>query len=137
MKPHAVYDANVIVSAILKPGSIPASLVALAMQGGVQLFLTREILAEYWEVLKRPAFGFEAAAVETFLSELENAAVTVSPTKRVTSALDEADNRFLECAEEARAQFVVTGNKKDFPFAQYGGAKIVSPTEFAALLIEE
>jgi putative PIN family toxin of toxin-antitoxin system len=133
MTPHAVY--NVIVSAILKPGSIPASLVALAMQGAVQLFVTREILAEYQEVLKRPAFGFEAATVETFLSELENAAVTVYP--QVTSAQDEADNRFLECAEEARAQFVVTGNKKDFPFAEYGGAKIVSPAEFAALLIEE
>jgi putative PIN family toxin of toxin-antitoxin system len=83
------------------------------MQGAVQLFVTREILAEYREVLKRPAFGFEVATIETFLSELENAAVTVYPTTRVTSALDEADNRFLECAEEARAQFVVTGNKKE------------------------
>jgi predicted nucleic acid-binding protein len=45
-----VYDTNVIVSAILKPGSIPASLVALAMEGAVKLFLTPEILEEYREV---------------------------------------------------------------------------------------
>lgn len=66
MTPHAVYDTNVIVSAILKPGSLPASLVALAMQGAVKLFLTREILEEYEEVLKRPAFGFDAGVVDTF-----------------------------------------------------------------------
>jgi hypothetical protein len=35
-----VYDTNVIVSATLKPESIPASLVALAMEGSVRLFLT-------------------------------------------------------------------------------------------------
>ena len=62
MSPHAVYDTNVIVSAILKPGRIPASLVALAMEGSVKLFITPEILAEYREVLKRPAFGFEPSA---------------------------------------------------------------------------
>lgn len=58
MTPHVVYDTNVIVSAILKPGSIPASLVALAMEGSVRLFLTHEILEEYKDVLKRPTFGF-------------------------------------------------------------------------------
>ena len=47
MKPQAVYDTNVIVSAILKPGSIPASLVSLAMRGEVQLFLSPALLAEY------------------------------------------------------------------------------------------
>lgn len=54
-----------------------------------------------------------------------------------TSALDEPDNRFLECAEEAKANYIVTGNKKDFPFAEYMGSTIVSPAEFAAILIEE
>ena len=58
MKPQAVYDTNVIVSAILKAGSIPASLVSLVMQGTVLLFLSPALLAEYTEVLKRPVFGF-------------------------------------------------------------------------------
>ena len=136
MTPHAVYDTNVIVSAILKPGSISASLVALAIQGAVKLFLTREVLEEYEEVLKRPKFSFDPGTVDTFLSELEKAAVMVYPTKRATGALDEPDNRLLECAEEGRAGYIVTGNKKDFPFEQYSGAKIVSPAEFAAILIE-
>jgi putative PIN family toxin of toxin-antitoxin system len=130
-----VYDTNVIVSAILKPGSTPASLVALAMEGAVRLFLTQEILEEYREVLKRPKFGFDSNTVDTFLNDLEKACQMVYPTKRVRRALDEPDNRFLECAKVAKAHYLVTGNKKHFPFPEFKGTKIVSPAEFAALLI--
>ena len=129
-----VYDTNVIVSAILKPGSIPASLVGLALEGSVKLFLTPEILKEYREVLKRPKFAFDPSSVDTFLHDLEKAAVMVYPTKRVRRALDEPDNRFLECAKAAKAHYLVTGNKKHFPFPEFKGTKIVSPAEFAARL---
>jgi uncharacterized protein len=100
-----VYDTNVIVSAILKPGSIPASLVGLAMEGSVSLFLTQEILEEYREVLRRPKFGFDPSAVDAFLNDLEKACQMVYPTKQVRSALDEPDNRFLECAKAAKAHY--------------------------------
>jgi predicted nucleic acid-binding protein len=63
MTPTGVYDTNVIVSAILKPGSIPASLVALVMEGSVRLILSPEISEEYREVLKRLKFGFDPSAV--------------------------------------------------------------------------
>ena len=129
-----VYDTNVIVSAILKPGSIPASLVGLAMEGSVKLFLTPEILEEYREVLKRPKFAFDPSSVDAFLQDIEKAAGMVYPTKRVRCALDEPDNRFLECAKAAKAHYLVTGNKKHFPFPEFKGTKIVSPAEFAALL---
>ena len=90
-----VYDTNVIVSATLKPESIPASLVGLAMEGSVKLFLTPEILEEYREVLKRPKFAFDPSSVDAFLQDIEKAAGMVYPTKRVRRALDEPDNRFL------------------------------------------
>jgi uncharacterized protein len=94
MTPTGVYDTNVIVSAILKPGSIPASLVALAMRGVVRLFLSPAILEEYREVLKRPKFGFDPSAVDIFLQDIEKAAIMVYPTKRVRRALDEPDKPY-------------------------------------------
>ena len=119
MTPTGVYDTNVIVSAILKPGSIPASLVGLAMGGPVKLFLTHAVLEEYREVLKRPKFGFDPSSVDAFLQDIEKACQMVYPTKRVRSALDEPDNRFLECAKATKAHYLVTGNKKHFPFSQF------------------
>ncbi len=41
-----VYDTNVVVSAALKSGSIPASLVALALSKQVRLFLSPPIVEE-------------------------------------------------------------------------------------------
>jgi uncharacterized protein len=101
----------------------------------VRLILSPAILEEYREVLKRPKFGFDPSAIDAFLHDLEKAAVMVYPTKRVRNDLDEPDNRFLECAKAAKANYLVTGNKKHFPFPEFKGTKIVSPAEFAALLI--
>ena len=85
MTPKVVYDTNVVVSAALKPGSLPASLVALAIQKQVRLFLSPAIVEEYTEVLKRPTFPFDPKMVETFLRDLKRAAVVVHPTTRVTA----------------------------------------------------
>jgi hypothetical protein len=61
---RVVYETNVIVSAALKPGGLPASLVALAMAKAVRLFLSPAILEEYDAVLKRPKFRLDPKAVE-------------------------------------------------------------------------
>ena len=129
-----VYDTNIIVSAALKPGSIPASLVALAIARHVRLFLSPAIFEEYREVLKRPKFGFNPRTVDAFLRDLTRAATTVRPTQRMTSVPDEPDNRFLECAQKARADYLVTGNKRHFPFPEFEGTRIVSPAEFARVV---
>ena len=129
-----VYDTNVVVSAALKPGSLPASLVALAIAKKVKLFLSPAILKEYTDVLKRPKFGLDPATVKAILRDVRKGAMLVRPSRRVRRAPDEPDNRFLECASAARADYLVTGNKKQFPFPECEGTKIVSPAEFAHLL---
>lgn len=54
---RVVYDTNVIVSAVLKSGSLPAALLTLALQGRVTLCVSPAVLDEYREVLHRPKFG--------------------------------------------------------------------------------
>src|ERR687895_629561 len=120
-----IYDTNGMFPAIPNPDAIPASLVGLATEGSVKLFLTPEILEEYREVLKRPKFAFDPSSVDAFLQDIEKAAGMVYPTKRVRRALDEPDNRFLECAKAAKAHYLVTGNKKHFPFPEFKGTKSV------------
>jgi len=75
-------------------------------------------------------------AVAAFLQDLIRAATIVYPTRRISAALDEDDNRFLECVRQARADYLVTGNTRHFPFAAFEGTQIVSPAEFARLLME-
>jgi len=137
MTPRVVYDTNVVVSATLKAGSIPASLVALALNRRVRLCLSPVILDEYETVLKRPKFGFDAHTVDAFLRDLRMVAAIVSPTKQIHAVPHEPDNRFLECAQAARAQYLVTGNKKHFPFSAFGETRVVSPSEFARIVTKQ
>lgn len=95
MTPRVVYDTNVVVSATLKAGSIPASLVTLTLDRRVRLCLSPIIFAEYEAVLKRPKFAFDAYVVDAFLRDLRRVAVMVFPAKHVHVAPHEPDNRFL------------------------------------------
>lgn len=133
---RAVYDTNIIVSALLKPKSLPASLVALGNARAVQVYLSPLVLAEYDEVLRRPRFGFLPAFVDRFIGEITAAAVMVDPAERLTAATDEPDNRFLECALAARADYLVTGNLRHFPAPEFEGIRIVSPVTFAEVVAE-
>jgi predicted nucleic acid-binding protein len=60
----------------------------------------------------------------------------VRPGRRLTEAQDEADNRFLECAVAAGADFIVTGNAKHFP-VRFENIRIVTPREFVGLILPE
>lgn len=135
MTPTAIYDTNVVVSATLKPGSIPAALIAFVMERQVRLFLSPEILKEYTDVLYRPKFRLSPRRVTQFLHDLTTAATTVTPTSLVTRAPDDDDNRFLECARATHAGYLVTGNKRHFPFPEFEGTRIVSPAEFMRIMM--
>ena len=136
MTPRVVYDTNVVVSALLKENSDPALLIRLALNGSILPCLSQPELEEYEEVLKRPKFSFHPGTVNQFLRDLRKWALVVAPSRRVHVALDEADNRFLECARSARAKYLVTGNRKHFPFASFGKTQIVSPAELIGILTE-
>jgi predicted nucleic acid-binding protein len=118
----------------LKPGSIAASLVALTIGKGLRLFLSPAILEGYTEGF--PKFGSDPHAIEAFLRELKRAPTMVHPTQRITNAPDEPDNRFLECAQAARADYLVTGNTKHFPLPAFEGTRIVTPAALARTVAE-
>ena len=133
----AVYDTNVIVSATLKARSIPAFVVALAMRQQVQLYVSEPIWNEYDAAHYRAKFRLDPEAVALFPKELQQSATVVVPTQRLTAAVQESDNRFLECAATARATYIVTGNTRHFPSREFEGTRIVSPAEFARCVTEQ
>ena len=110
-----VLDTNVVVSANLNPEGCEALVMALALNRKVRCFVSRPILGEYERVLLYPRLKFDAREVARFLAILRKSARMVTPARTITESVAEADNRFLECAEAAHAEFLVTGNKRHFP----------------------
>jgi putative PIN family toxin of toxin-antitoxin system len=112
---RVVLDTNVVVSALLNPRGKEASLLRIALAGGVAFYLTEPIFVELKTVLERPHFKFNHNNIAMLLNDIRSFGVFVTPSGPVTASSDEPDNRFLECAEAAKAHYVVTGNKKHFP----------------------
>jgi putative PIN family toxin of toxin-antitoxin system len=115
MPTRVVLDTNVVVSAHLKSEGYERHVLDLALAGKLQLAVSTAILEEYEGVLLRPRFRLTARQVSRSLRLIRVAARIVTPQRALNLAHDPADNRFLECAEAAKADYLVTGNQRHFP----------------------
>jgi uncharacterized protein len=126
---RAVIDTNVLVSGLLSPAGNEALIVLAIHQGFVRPCLSEAIIAEYAAVLARPKFAFPPEEIEAVLAMLRGKGEIFRPEEFPVVSPDPADTKFLHCAQAARADFVVTGNKRDFPDGSYGSARVVSAGE--------
>jgi putative PIN family toxin of toxin-antitoxin system len=129
----AVLDTSVIVSALLMPAGPPAAVVDLGLSGVFRWYVTDPIRAEYGIVLARKRLGIDTRKSLNFFADLYKAAILVTPTRKLDECTDASDNKFLECALEARADFVVTGNTRHFP-TRFQDILIVNPRQFLTVL---
>ena len=129
----AVYDTNIIVSALISRG-FPFIALLLVLTGNIQLFITESLSQEYEEVLRRPKFRNLRQDISEVLSTIKRYAMLVTPDDTITKITDEPDNRVLECAVAGKVDYIVTGNTKDFSFEEFMGIKVVSPREFIHMI---
>ena len=122
-------DTNVVVSANLNDEGLEAFVVSLALGNQLQLYISEPILQEYERVLRYQHLPFLPGDVTRFLARVRKATILVEPTEAITKAKHEPDNRFLECADVAGADFIITGNKRHFP-ARWKQTSIVNAREF-------
>ncbi len=108
-------DTNIVVSAHLKTDGFERHALDLVLAGKLQLAASEAILAEYAGVLARPKFAIARKRLTRSMRLIRDSAQIVNPSRRLTIAHDPADNQFLECAEAARADYLVTGNNRHFP----------------------
>ena len=111
-----VVDTNVLVSALLKPSSVPALALA-ALWAKASVLYDARVVAEYTAVLARPKFrGIPRADVEALLAAVRAHGVDLGPVPPWAGALTDDDDRlFIEVALAGRADAIVTGNLRDYP----------------------
>lgn len=129
VRPSVVLDTNIIVSSQIKPSGLEAKLFDLAQERSLRMCISQAILDEYAEVLRRPKFGFDADFAPRLLRIIQGFSRVVAPIQRVRASPDPSDNIFLECAEAANADFLITGNKRHFP-DHWLGTQVVNAREF-------
>ncbi|MSV35584.1 MAG: putative toxin-antitoxin system toxin component, PIN family [Bryobacterales bacterium] len=131
-----VIDTNVLVSGIMTKRGAKADVLDLVSAGRRLWCVSEPIVEEYLGVLARPRFrSLDAGRVQHVIACIELAELVV-PTMTLAVSRDGPDNRFLECAEVAGAEYLVTGNARDFP-AEWKGTRVLGARKLLAVLQEK
>ena len=126
---RAVADTNVYVSA-LNFGGTAEEVIALGRAQTLQLFISPSILTEIGGVLMRK-FQWSGARTRQAIAAIQEFARLVQPKETVQLITeDEPDNRILDCAIEAKAEVVITGDEHLRRLKTFRGIPILSPGEF-------
>ena len=134
---RAVIDTNVLVSGLLSPSGNEALIILAIHQGLVRPCLSEEIIEEYAAVLVRPKFAFPPDEIAALIAMLRSRGELFHAETYVAISPDPGDTKFLHCAKTARADFIITGNKRHFPDAPYGPAYVVSASELLDRITRE
>jgi uncharacterized protein len=126
---RAVLDTNVIVSAYLNEDGLPFLILKLALVRSVQMYVSAPILSEYEELLLRKSFPLDRRRAKLLLKKIQAASITVTPPASQPLTSDPDDSMFLECAQAAKADYLVTGNAQHFP-QSWKYTEIVTPRQF-------
>src|SRR6202030_604774 len=97
----------------------------MAITKPARLYVSAPVLEEYADVLSRPELGIRKGLRQQLLQLVKNHSHIVAPSRRLEVTSDPDDNIFVECADAARADYLITGNREHFP-AFWKNTKIVT-----------
>ena len=127
---RTVIDSNVFLSALLFGGN-PRRVIALAERNLIELY-TSEILCSEVERVLAVKFQWSSRRIAAATKYLWSLAQIVVPTQAIDHCADSDDNRVLECAIEARAGWIVMGDRHLLSLRPYRGIAILRPQELLA-----
>jgi uncharacterized protein len=136
---RAVLDANVFVSGILSEKGVPGSILRAWIYERFQLVISEVILHELRRILNYPKIsrlhGWSRAEVLEFVEDVARLMILVPGELRLkVVAEDPTDDRYLECALEGGAAYIVSGDRHLIGLGQYEGVEILAPRRFLDLL---
>jgi putative PIN family toxin of toxin-antitoxin system len=133
-EPRVVLDTNVMVSALLRPRSVPRQAYDLSVTKS-QMLVSEATLQEVQEVIHRPKFHKYVTQEQRseFLAALVRDAVAVSVLEVVRACRDPKDDKFLELSIAGSATHLVTGDADLLTLHPFRGVNIVTPQHFLEL----
>ncbi len=128
-KVKAVFDTNVLVSAWFWRGA-ESKLVEITEEGTIEAYMSPQLLSELRRVLEYPKFRLEQGEIDEICDYYVLVLRTVEPKKTLNVVPeDPEDNRVVECAVEAEADYIISGNHHLLDLAKHGNIRIVKPKE--------
>ena len=130
-----VIDTNVLISGIFF-GGFPRKVINAVISNKVQACCSDVILDEYYrtiqEVFERKQGFYDSAMLSPFVKNLEMIHVKTN----LSLSRDPDDNKFVECAVDANALYIVSGDNDLLVLENYKGIQIITAKTFCGIYLE-
>jgi hypothetical protein len=133
-----VVDTNVLVSATYWKGD-SYKVIRIANERQMTIMMSREITEEYYKVIKSDEVTEKVEKknlmAEKIITKVINESVVVEPKDKLfVIKEDPDDDKFLECAVEGDAEYLVSRDKHLLKLKKYKGIDIIKPEEFLRII---
>jgi len=134
-----VLDTNIAVSASINPTGPPAQVILRWRAGEFTWATSLELLTELDRTLRSPRVAKylspSATTVAQFFMDVQKSAPIVVPSRKIDLVQrDPADNRVLEAALEAQADYIVSGDRDLLDIGNYEGIEVVTARRLLAIV---
>ena len=124
-----VVDTNVVISGIFFGGN-PRKIVEAVAAGSVDAYATTEIIDEYTGIIDSMIERKQGRINQSILSPLFSAMKIIETGTNTDVCRDPDDNKFIECAVDAKALYIVSGDNDLLDIKEYDGIRIITAKEF-------
>lgn len=124
-----VIDTNVLISGVFF-GGFPREILNAVVGQKITAYATAEIISEYEEVVQEMIDRKQGHINKTILSPLIKVMEIIEPITQVEICRDFDDNKFLGCAKDSHALYIVSGDKDLLIIKKYENIQIVTAKEF-------
>ena len=105
-----VIDTNVLISGVFF-GGFPRKILSAVVSQKITACATTEIINEYEEIVQEMINRKQGHINKSILSPLIKVMEIIEPVIHVEICRDPDDNKFLECAKDSHALYIVSGDK--------------------------
>ncbi len=124
-----VIDTNVLISGVFF-GGFPRKILSAVVGQKITACATTEIINEYEEIVQEMINRKQGHINKAILNPLIKAMEIIEPVTHVGICRDPDDDKFLGCAKDSHALYIVSGDKDLLVIEQFGNIQIVTAKEF-------
>ena len=124
-----VVDTNVIISGVFFGGA-PMQILSAIVSSKVTACATTEIVDEYLEIVDEMVSRKQGTINRDILSPLIRSLEMIEPQTHVEVSRDPDDDKFLGCAKDAKAVYIVSGDKDLLVLERFETIEIVTARVF-------
>ena len=124
-----VIDTNVLISGVFF-GGFPRQILSAVVGHKITACATAEIINEYEEIVQEMISRKQGHINRAILSPLIKAMEIIEPITHVEICRDTDDNKFLGCAKDSYALYIVSGDKDLLVLEKYENVQIVTAKSF-------